>query len=63
MGNWSEYIRKYFGFFFIMIGIYYLVNEHESWKSFFADNNIQFAFLTTIGFLIINLSEKLFKKI
>lgn len=63
MVKWLAYIRKYLNIFFIMLGIFYLVNEIESWQSFFADNKIQFAFLMTIGFLLINSSEKLFKKI
>lgn len=63
MNKLLGYIRKYLGYFFIMLGVYYLVDEIESWKSLFTDNKIQFAFLVTIGFWLINLSEKLFKKI
>lgn len=63
MNKWVEHIRKYFSFFFVMLGVCYLVNEIESWQSLLTDNKIQFAFLMTIGFLLINSSEKLFKKI
>ena len=46
-----------------VLGVCYLVNEIESWQYLLTDNKIQFAFLMTIGFLLINSSEKLFKKI
>jgi len=63
MNKWLEYIRKYLSFFFIMLGVFYLVNEIESWQSLFTDNTIQFAFLMTIGFLLMNSGGKLFEKI
>lgn len=58
MGKWLEYIRYYLKIFFIMLGVYYIVNEHESWNSLVKDNNMQFAFVMTIVFMLINMFRK-----
>lgn len=54
MNKWLQYIKNFFNFFFVMLGVYYLVIEIESWQSFFVDTKIKFAFIMAIVILIMN---------